>query len=184
MTTTAPHLTAHPGSAAAPPWFRNAVIDGLQGLVTLMLPGTPAAEVVPLTTLSWVEVLWRLPVAWVQDLDLPRIGPGFVALAGAVDKWPAPRQLLAHLPPRPAPPLALPQPRYVPGNAQRQAMQDFRRRRTDAPPGWAAPVMSYRAPVPEGLGKGSDAPLQCAINPEVDAGPQSQHRAQGNRKAS
>jgi hypothetical protein len=78
-------------------WLKNAVIDGVQLLYSLALPGSPAGEVLPLTAQGWIEVLRRCRL-WVAERDAPRLHPGFVALAGAVDRWPAPKQLLDHLP--------------------------------------------------------------------------------------
>lgn len=81
-------------------WFHNAVIDGLQLLYSLSLPGCPAGEVLPLTTTGWIDVLWR-GGAWDEQLDARRVPLAFFSLARACDRWPAPKQLLDHLPPRP-----------------------------------------------------------------------------------
>lgn len=91
---------------SAPAWFNNAVMDGLQLLYTLNLPDRPAAEVLALTGLSWVDVLWATR-PWEEVLDAPRLPAAFRSMAAAVDRWPAPKQLAAYLPPR-APAPALP----------------------------------------------------------------------------
>jgi len=181
MTTNHAGECARPSAAVdrhAPAWFRNAVIDGLQGLVTLMLPGTPAAEVVQLTTLSWVEVLWRLPVGWLDALDTPRIGPGFLALAGAIDRWPAPRQLLDHLPPRRQPAASLPAPHHTQTAAQRAALMQARRRVHDH----AAFATQPKPPPPdvgESIGQlGSPTGAIGAINGGLDGTPESGHHHQ------
>lgn len=87
-------------STAAPAWFNNAVVNGVQLLYSLSLPGCPAAEVLPLTTTGWIDVLWRGGV-WDEALDARRVARAFFTLARACDRWPPPRQLLDHLPPRP-----------------------------------------------------------------------------------
>lgn len=96
-------------NACAPAWFHNAVVDGVMLLHSLALAGSPAAEVVTLTASGWIEVLWRSR-AWAatedhhhQAADAGRLRQAFYALAQAVDRWPAPRQLCDHLPNRPAP---------------------------------------------------------------------------------
>lgn len=116
-------------------WLKNAVIDGVQLLYSLALPGSPAGEVLPLTAQGWIEVLRRCRT-WVPERDAKRLHPGFVALAGAVDRWPAPKQLLDHLPPVQAP-LALVEAAPPISAAQRQQLQALRRRLADhlvAPP--------------------------------------------------
>lgn len=95
---------------AAEAWFNNLVVTGLQQLYSLSLQGCPAAEVLPLTAVSWVEALWRAR-PWVEALDAARLAVAFTALAAAAERWPAPRQLLHHLVARPAPAAALPEPR-------------------------------------------------------------------------
>lgn len=80
-------------------WFNDAVIDGLTMLVPLSLPGTPAAEAVPLTAQAWINTLWDHG-RWDQEPDMPRLQAGFVRLARTHDRWPAPRHLLEAMPPR------------------------------------------------------------------------------------
>ena len=114
---------------AAHPWFNNAVVEGVQLLYSLSLPGCPAGEVLPLTTSGWIEVLWRRG-AWDEPLDGRRVRQAFISLAGSCDRWPAPRQLLDHLPPRPEV-LALtaaPPPITV---EQRARLADLKRRLVD-----------------------------------------------------
>lgn len=111
-------------------WFHNAVIDGVQLLYSLALNGGPAAEVLPLTTTGWIQTLWRARGTWVQHLDTPRLQAGFVSLAGACDRWPAPRHLLDHLPARPELPAITYAPPPVTAD-KRQQMAELRRRVTD-----------------------------------------------------
>lgn len=135
------------------PWFRDAVIDGVTFLYSLALRGAPAAEVVTLTTTGWIDVLWRRPVQWTEELDAPRIGPAFLSLAGAVDAWPAPRALLDHLPQRDEQqPVMLPAPDPTP--ERRAMLAALRRRVTDR---LSSPVrMTHCANANE---RGADAPL-------------------------
>lgn len=113
----------------APAWFHNAVVDGMQLLASMALEGAPAAEVLPITTLGWIEVLWARG-AWQEQRDLPRLRAGFVSLAGAVQRWPAPRMLHDHLPPaEQAPALAPPVPARSPERSAQLA--SLRRRLAD-----------------------------------------------------
>lgn len=92
-----------------PAWFGNTVIEGVQLLVILALPGTPPAETISATALAWIESLWGTTVAWDERADRQRLHVAFRELARAAERWPAPAQLLKMLPQRKAPP-ALPQP--------------------------------------------------------------------------
>lgn len=94
-----------------PFWFRNAVGNGLQRLITLRLPRTPALEGDIMLALSkaWVEALWNAPVGWDESLDADRLERGFVRLSAHALEWPAPRQLLDCLPRRKQP-MSLPSP--------------------------------------------------------------------------
>jgi hypothetical protein len=80
-------------------WFHNAVIDGVQRLYALNLADRPAAEVLPLTAVTWVEVLWTL-LSWDEAQDMRRLAVAFMRLAAAADRWPAPMALRKHLPAR------------------------------------------------------------------------------------
>lgn len=81
-----------------PDWFHNRIVEGIQLLHSLHLDGRPAAEVVTLTTTGWIDVLWRAPRAWLEARDTERLAAAFFSLSRNVDRWPAPRQLLDHLP--------------------------------------------------------------------------------------
>jgi hypothetical protein len=80
-------------------WFHNAVVSGVQRLYALNLPDRPAAEVVQLTAVTWVDVLWAL-LPWAEHLDAWRLPVAFTGLAASADRWPAPTRLRAHLPAR------------------------------------------------------------------------------------
>lgn len=103
-------------SERVPDWFYNAVVDGIQRLHVLSLQGTPAAETVTLTAQVWIDTLWHTPRSWDEARDLPRLQEAFRAIAGRVDRWPAPRAVLEHLPPIPQP-RALPAPPLDPAKA-------------------------------------------------------------------
>lgn len=111
--------------STAAPWFNNAVISGVQMLYSLSLQGCPAGEVLQLTTLTWIDALWRARF-WDEPVDTRRLDVAFASLAAAVERWPAPRQLLNYLPPRPAV-LQLPEPQ-APVSPARQAQMAAARR--------------------------------------------------------
>lgn len=84
---------------APPKWFRQAIGDGLVYLVSLSLPNTPSHETIKLTKAAWAECLFE-GRAWVEE-DATRIAASFRSMSRKVDRWPAPRVLLEHLPARP-----------------------------------------------------------------------------------
>lgn len=86
----------------APEWFRRTVADGLKVLVALSLPGEPALDLMPATKRLWIHLLWHCGKAWCED-DAGRILEAFTRLATRIERWPAPKQLLEVLPPRPQP---------------------------------------------------------------------------------
>ncbi len=92
---------------SAPDWFHDAIVSGLQGLVALRLEGGPPRDSVAATALTWVAAWWALPVAWVKS-DVDRIAHAFLRATHRVTKWPAPRDVINLMPPRPAM-LALPE---------------------------------------------------------------------------
>jgi hypothetical protein len=115
-----------------PNWFRNRVLDGLQFMLALGLPGTPSSEIAKLTAQSWMTALWMAGLAWNEERDAYRLYQGFINAAAAADRWPTPRAVLQALPARPEQP-QLPAPlaaRCTP--EQRARMAEARRRVTDA----------------------------------------------------
>jgi hypothetical protein len=86
----------------APLWFRRTVADGLKVLVALSLPYEPALDLMPATKKLWIHLLWNCGKAWREE-DAGRLLEAFTRLATRVDRWPAPKQLLEVLPPRPQP---------------------------------------------------------------------------------
>ncbi|MCB1950155.1 hypothetical protein [Nitrosomonas sp.] len=81
-------------------WFRNAIVSGIQQLLSLSLDGTPPSKTITLTASTWIEVLWPTR-RWDAELDETRIAEAFRQLMIRCDRWPAPRQLLLVLPSRP-----------------------------------------------------------------------------------
>lgn len=96
----------------APAWFSNTVIEGVQLLLLLSLPGTPAAETVSGTALAWVDLLWGNGQHWQEAHDTLRLREAFRHLGAASTRWPAPSELRQHLPARPIQP-RLPAPRIT-----------------------------------------------------------------------
>ena len=86
----------------APQWFRNEIASGLQRLLALHLPGRPPAETITLTNQAWIDSLWPTR-RWIPE-DTQRLHRAYISLSSQIERWPAPRQLLAHLPPRKLPP--------------------------------------------------------------------------------
>lgn len=83
-----------------PPKLHNAVIDGLTMLLALRLTGTPAMDTVVATAQAWSKVL-AFGRDWDEEQDVARFQAGFLQLAAVIDRWPAPKDLLDKLPPRP-----------------------------------------------------------------------------------
>jgi hypothetical protein len=79
-------------------WFRSSIISGLQGLLVLSLPRTPAADNMRNVAAVWIKVLWPRK-AWRSD-DSGRIEQAFSCLAAEVHEWPSPSQFLERLPAR------------------------------------------------------------------------------------
>lgn len=117
-----------------PTWFHNRVVSGLQFLMSLGLNGTPAAEVVRLTATSWITALWEGGPAWDEQADNARLERAFMALAVKAERWPAPRQLLDHMPPRPQQPRLPPPPLKGPSPEVRAQLARLSRRWDDKAP--------------------------------------------------
>lgn len=93
------------------PWFRTAVIEGMQMIQVLSLPGTPPEDTIGYTSDVWLRTLWSA-AAWNEGLDRPRLSAAFVRLAREAERWPAPKHVLERLPPR-AEARALPAPKLT-----------------------------------------------------------------------
>jgi len=118
---------------AAPTWLHNCTVSGLQALYALSLPGSPAAEVLPMTVEVWVRTLAAQPIAWTKELDEMRIAEAFVHLAGTCDRWPSPRLMLANMPPRKQPVALPPAPRQPPPPGALDRLRALSRRMTMTP---------------------------------------------------
>ena len=70
-----------PEEGKAPQWMLGEVAGGLQRLMLLALPGTPAAEVIEGTARAWADALWHAPRSWDRDLDAPRIAAALSPLS-------------------------------------------------------------------------------------------------------
>lgn len=54
-----------------------------------------------LTTASvWMEAIASLPIQWDEQQDAGRITRAFACLLAEIERWPAPKMLIKHLPPR------------------------------------------------------------------------------------
>lgn len=127
-------------ATAAPDWFHNRVVEGLQFLLALGLEGTPAAEVIRLTATAWVHALWEAaPVAWQEAPDSGRLYRAFNDLAVKSHRWPSPKAVLEHMRPRPEA-AALPPPRAQLSAEMRARLRQLgARRRSDPAPDPATP---------------------------------------------
>ena len=90
------------------PWFSRVIAEGLQRLAAMHLAAAPTAAGLDLACAVWIDTLWHRR-AWHEDPDAARLRQAFTALAGHARRWPAPADLLDHLPSRPQLP-ALPRP--------------------------------------------------------------------------
>lgn len=79
-------------------WMRRGVGTGLAKLLTLRLQGCPASDMIEMTLDTWIETLTFNRV-WDEQRDAPRLRHAFKVLQTSCDSWPAPVNLLQHLPP-------------------------------------------------------------------------------------
>jgi hypothetical protein len=111
----------------APEWFREVVATGIARLYVLRLEGAPAADTLDAVENVWCDALWHAPVAWQEAVDYRRLEAGFVALAGRITRWPAPRAVLDVLPSRPAQPrLGRPAPTPEQRSRARAVLEELR----------------------------------------------------------
>lgn len=90
----------HPGMSQPAQWFRDEIAQGLARLVVLRLQNAPWEDDIAYTQQAWVDTLWAKPIGWDADLDTRRLRTAFQRLAGSVNRWPAPRQLIEAMPER------------------------------------------------------------------------------------
>jgi hypothetical protein len=81
-------------------WLDDAVLEGLQRLLTLRLKDSPALDTIELLADTWIWVFKSQPVQWDERLDAGRIRRAFLLCAGKLESWPAPKTVLSHLPSR------------------------------------------------------------------------------------
>jgi hypothetical protein len=94
-----------------PDWFLKRVVNGVQFLMALPLPGAPRHQPFDFVASTWVDSLWE-DDAWDERLDNARLYRAFDALAVRACCWPEPDELLECLHPRAA--ASLPVPSAVP----------------------------------------------------------------------
>lgn len=78
-------------------WMLRELATGLQKLLCLSLPGTPAVDLIDGTVLAWADAL-RYGRVWDEARDAPRIRDGFRALAALSSEWPSPHRLVEVMP--------------------------------------------------------------------------------------
>lgn len=81
-----------------PDALHNAVVTGVQRLLVLRLPGTPARDTIEFTALVWTDAIAARPVTWNVDRDLKRFAAAFRTLEGTSEKWPNPSMFMQCLP--------------------------------------------------------------------------------------
>ena len=77
-------------------WLLDEIASGLQGLVCLGLPWTPASELLTATARVWLRALSTLD--WSEERDVPRIRAAFLVLERTREAWPQPKHLLEAMP--------------------------------------------------------------------------------------
>jgi hypothetical protein len=81
-------------------WLRSAVIEGLQRLLVLRLPNSPASDTVVTVAEVWIAAFLNQRILWVENLDRPRINAAFLRATAEFEKWEAPVKVLQLLPAR------------------------------------------------------------------------------------
>jgi hypothetical protein len=83
-------------------WLKRELSAGLQALVALGLRNQPASDMLPLTADIWLRAVRRGNIGCdIERIDAPRIREAFDRMFPELTEWPAPRQLLDRIPPRP-----------------------------------------------------------------------------------
>ena len=81
-------------------WLKQEIKNGLAALYVLSLNNTPSQELIAKTRDVWHMAIVRQSRDWQAELDVPRLRAGFETLCATAERWPAPAQLLAAMPPR------------------------------------------------------------------------------------
>ena len=87
-------------SKPLPKFVSDELLTGLQKLMMLRLEGAPPADVIKLTASVWMEAIASLPIQWDEQQDAGRVTRAFACLLAEIERWPAPKMLIKHLPPR------------------------------------------------------------------------------------
>lgn len=80
---------------------KHEIIVGIQRIFALSLRNTPPAETITITAQAWAETLYHSNIEWTQNQDQQRLYQSFLILSRNIERWPAPQDLLKHLPERP-----------------------------------------------------------------------------------
>jgi len=80
-------------------WLRTSIADGLAAMVAMILDGAPGAEMICRTADTWHHVM--VGSCNIETLDSTRVKQAFSELLKAVEKWPEPKAIWAHMPRRP-----------------------------------------------------------------------------------
>lgn len=91
-------------SKPLPKFVSDELLTGLQKLMMLRLEGAPPADGIKLTASVWMEAIASLPIQWDEQQDAGRVTRAFACLLAEIERWPAPKMLIKHLPPRKPPP--------------------------------------------------------------------------------
>ena len=87
-------------SKPLPKFVSDELLTGLQKLMMLRLEGAPPADGIKLTASVWVEAIASVNISWAEQLDKGRVTRAFACLLAEIERWPAPKMLIKHLPPR------------------------------------------------------------------------------------
>lgn len=87
-------------SKPLPKFVSDELLTGLQKLMMLRLEGAPPADGIKLTASVWMEAIASLPIQWDEQQDAGRVTRAFACLLAEIERWPAPKMLIKHLPPR------------------------------------------------------------------------------------
>ncbi|MCP1659311.1 hypothetical protein [Neisseria perflava] len=112
-------------SRTLPANLYNEMVGGLQMMLALRLSGAPAADTVGALAQAW-EIALTCNRVWDATLDAGRFQTAFAVLAGQINRWPVPADVLNALPPRPEPPKLAH--RYAPTAAEKAQGKDNLRR--------------------------------------------------------
>lgn len=117
-------------------WLQDALIDGLQLLVSLRLRDAPAPDSITVTLDAWLLVFRSRPMRWDEPTAPRRLRQAFLDVAATAERWPLPAHVLREFKPPPPPP-ALPAPESRQPAQVRELMKELRQQlveKTHRPP--------------------------------------------------